>query len=178
MNIAASQTSFGDDLRLANLLGALALASHDDMVIAASNDMPSGVPAAAIALLDHAEWLTVAELAACMTLSHSATVRLVDRGCAAGFFSRRPSENDGRAVQIVLTEDGKAAASRISTARLSAISRFLKPLDEQERLLLSSMIERMLVGGLRDVMHGVRICRLCDPGVCRDCPMEPYLPSR
>jgi DNA-binding MarR family transcriptional regulator len=166
------------DQRLANILGALALALNDDMMAELADCLPPGIPAAAVALVGHAPWITIAELAQALRLSHSATVRLVDRACAADLLMRARSERDGRAVVVRPTAKGRTVAARIAAARLATVEHFLTALDREERASLSGMVERMLIGGLRDGMHGVRICRLCEPKVCDDCPIEPHLPQR
>jgi hypothetical protein len=67
---------------------------------------------------------------------------------------------------VRLTEDGRAAATRIRAARLEALDTLLDGLDPVGRDQLDALLARALgaaTGGRDDARH---ICRLCDPGVC------------
>ena len=164
--------------RTANLIGALAFALADDVAAAIGDLVPDNVPPSAVALIGHAPWITVVELAGALRLSHSATVRLVDRMEAAGLVRRGKSDRDGRAVLLSLTDTGEEAAARISDARLASVQSLLKGLAPREQAAFGMIAEKALAALIRDGDHAVRICRLCTPKVCTDCPVEPMLPQR
>src|SRR5262245_37182959 len=90
---------FMDDLRIANIVGALALALSDDLLRAAERKAPeAGLAAAAIALLRHVPGMTIERLRNALGLSHPGAVRLIDRLEQEGSVVRRPSNADRRAV--------------------------------------------------------------------------------
>lgn len=166
------------DENAANLIAAFALAVVDDLSAAVGSLVPSGIPSSAIALIGHAPWITVAELAGALGLSHSATVRLVDRMSAVNLVERRRSKTDARAVLLSLTETGHDLAEQISASRLRSVEPLLSNLSQKERRTFANLTKKALEGSPRDGNHAVRICRLCEPIVCENCPVEPMLPLR
>jgi DNA-binding MarR family transcriptional regulator len=141
-----------------NLLGALALAVADRL----------GADVEDVALVLLAGWLRGASVDALRTvvqLSHSGTVRLVDRLQAAGLVQRRPA-NDGRAVSLVPTRAGEAAAARVARDRLAAVADVLAPLTVEERAALTPLLERLLAAVVAAGAAPGRICRLCEVDVC------------
>tara|TARA_B100000678_G_C18227158_1_gene509324 strand:- start:4038 stop:4544 length:507 start_codon:yes stop_codon:yes gene_type:complete len=164
--------------RIVNLVGALSGAIADDIVRETAALLPPSIPPAAIALVGHAPWVTVAELASALHLSSSATVRLVDRAVEAGFFVRRPSEVDRRISLVELTEAGRAIETHIVAVRRQAVQRSLDGLSSSDKDRLGELAERMLGQLVRNPGHAVRVCRMCEPQVCADCPVEPMLPPR
>jgi DNA-binding MarR family transcriptional regulator len=103
-------------------------------------------------------------------LTHSGTVRLVDRLAAAGLVERRVG-SDGRSVALQLTPQGRRAARRVLARREAAIETVLAPLTSKERTDMARLHERLL-GSLTDgQQERRRVCRLCDVEGCgRDCP--------
>src|SRR5207244_11393948 len=71
---------------------------------------------ALVALLESLEDATTQQLSDVIGLTHSATVRLVDRLVANGYVLRQASGRDGRTVAIRLTKAGTAAAERVRHA--------------------------------------------------------------
>ena len=78
----------------------------------------------------------------------------------------RRDPDDGRAVQVRLTEQGAAAATRIRAARLEALDSLLGELGFPERDQLDALLARALGAATGDRDDARHICRLCDPGVC------------
>ena len=81
----------GDAAALINRVGALLLVAHDSMAEAAGRAMGRGAqaPAALVALREFLEDATIQQLSDVIGLTHSATVRLVDRLVADGFVLRQ-----------------------------------------------------------------------------------------
>jgi DNA-binding MarR family transcriptional regulator len=103
-------------------------------------------------------------------LSHSATVRLVDRLEAAGLAARVPGR-DGRTVNVRLTATGTQEARRLLEERQRIMSDVLAHLSVDERLTLAAVVERLLEQLAVDWRVAMHICRLCDlPGCESDWP--------
>src|ERR1700712_1212589 len=95
--------SKAEDLRLANLLGALAIRLTDRMQDAARDSAQlDGIdPAALIALLDFSPAGTVQTLSQICGLTHSGGVRLVNRLAEAGYVTRGAGPN-ARSITVSL----------------------------------------------------------------------------
>lgn len=155
------------DRRGANLLGTLSLAIADRIREEATARAPStgGAPAAIVALDTFLAGASIIELSRVLELSHSATVRLVDKLERAGLLQRRPGE-DARAVAIWPTPAGRELAREIKRARLEALDDLLHPLSEGERAELVRLQEKMLASLVMAGDDPRRICRLCDAEAC------------
>jgi DNA-binding MarR family transcriptional regulator len=178
MSSSSSSPTADPDLgRLANLLGAWALAVSDRITAAAAVAAGRGgqAPAALVALDQFADGRTIEELSAVLGLTHSATVRLVDALVADGRVARRRRSGDRRAVAIRLTPSGRATARRIIWARGQAVQEVLGGLTAAQRRSLTGMAER-LTGDLAtlrleqraagEVPAGGWLCRMCDFEAC------------
>lgn len=157
----------------ANVLGALALALTDRMsdavagvAGAAGHSLTAAAALSALAHIAHsADGPSVERLSQVLGLSHSGTVRLVDRLEADGYV-RRARGSDGRSVAVSLTEAGLGAATDVTEARLEVLARALAPLDEDERRAFGTLVGRILVGMMRKPGATRWTCRLCDTGAC------------
>lgn len=168
-----------DPTRARNVFGAIVLAFADEIVRAASSPAPEEGPAAsALVLLGHEPGLSIRTLAAGVRLSHAGTVRLIDRLEADGLVERRPHAMDGRMRSLHLTATGETACAAVLAARDDVLSRGLAALTPDELSTLGALSERMLRAALRDEDHAYRICRLCDYGGCRQCPVDDELRRR
>src|SRR3954454_10801033 len=94
------------DARTANVLGALSFAIVDEVDgrLRARSGYGSSSSAALVTLRERGA-LTVERLRRIVGLTHSATVRLVDRLEGDGLVRRRPGP-DGRSVSVRLTRRG------------------------------------------------------------------------
>jgi DNA-binding MarR family transcriptional regulator len=157
-----------DAAHAANVVGALALLLADrmtDEVGAAATQAPSG--AAALSALRH--FLpadpTVDLVRQVLGLTHSGTVRLVDRLEAAGQVRRGPGA-DGRSTTVRLTAAGRRAADRVTAARSTVLRDALAVLDPVERGQLEDLAGRVLVRMRRGAGATRWTCRLCDTTAC------------
>jgi DNA-binding MarR family transcriptional regulator len=84
-----------------------------------------------------AQPLTQAELARRLRLDRSVVSRLADALADRHWLLREPHPQDQRAVQLVLTEDGHAAAHRVAGARRARLATLLDavPPDERDNVL-------------------------------------------
>lgn len=110
-------------------------------------------------------------------LSHSGTVRLVDRLVADGLVERRQG-SDGREVALYLTAAGAEVRNELLAARLSAVSSFLDVLSPVEAKRLGTLVRALL--GRQDSREGDRftICRMCDNAVCMKCALPTAIGNR
>lgn len=167
------------DPRLENVLGALAVEVSGAVQAAvdeAAGHTAAG-PAALTALRIH-RGCSVDHLAGVLGLTHSGTVRLVDRLEDDGLVRRGPAP-DARAVSLELTARGARRAARVSTARAAAIERFLGNLDGGERRTFLTLLEKVVVTGVEDWADVGRRCRLCDLKACHSggevCPLDRHM---
>jgi MarR family transcriptional repressor of emrRAB len=162
--------------RTGNLLGALSL-SVADRSSDAVGDAAGQSQTAATALSALHQFLDqppVDLLRRVLGLTHSGTVRLVDRLADAGYVKRLPGQ-DGRSVSLQLTPSGRRAAKRVSEARGQVLQDALSVLPSGEREAFDDMLSRVLVGQMRGPGAVRWMCRLCDMTACgRDegkCPV-------
>ena len=162
---AASPAAVDHD---ANVVGALAIALADrigDATAAAAG--VEGVPAAAlVALHEWAGGRPIQALADGLRLSHSRTVRVIDRLEAGGLAVRASDPADGRSALVDLTPRGRDAARRTMAARAGVLGGALAGLSPESRAALAQLAEQVL----EDVTDGRRAaratCRLCDAHAC------------
>ena len=159
--------------RLENLLAALATSLADQIHSATEEAAGHGARApAALTSILRRPGQSVGELSARLELSHSATVRLVDRLEADGLVVRRPGA-DGREVAVALTAKGRRRALRVLQARRSTTSRSLAGLSASERRDLEVLVDRLLRNQSAQREDPRPVCRLCEVPACplRRCPV-------
>ena len=165
-----------DDARLINLLGAAAIGLNDAAVgdVAADGGLDCTAAGALVALLDLAESGSVRRLSQMLGLTHSGTVRLVNRLADAKVVERAAGP-DLRTVSVRLTRPGRAVARRIRAGRHAAIATALAGLTRQQRDQLTVacevLITNMTMARLARRTAGARpsggaLCRMCDPAAC------------
>jgi len=160
--------------RLENLLGALVLAMSDSLTSAVETQAGHpGALAAALAVLAQEPGLGIEQLRRSLARTQSATVRVVDQLVAEGQAERRAGA-DRRAISVVLTDQGTAAAARVLDARAAVLREALAVLDAGEAELLSAVLEKILAAVTAGRAQAEQICRLCDVAACplRACPVE------
>jgi DNA-binding MarR family transcriptional regulator len=154
--------------RVANLVGAHGLEVADRLRSAAESAAGQGgsAPAALVALANFADGQTVDQVARILGVSHSGTVRLVDRLAADGLVRRERGADDARQVRVRITDEGRTAAGRILAARETALTSGLDALSEGEQAQLARLLEKLLAAATVDAAASRTICRLCDPCAC------------
>lgn len=161
-------------LRTANLLAALA-GDVTERVETRLNQHPGETDSAAAALnvIGFWEGITNAELARVLKLSHSATVRLVDKLEARGLVESREGK-DRRAVHFYLTEAGEGAVRPLLVSRCVTVDDYLDALSADEQAQLAGLLEKLLRPLSTDGFRVAHVCRLCDETVCpgEHCPMH------
>lgn len=158
------------DQTLANRLAALATAL-DDAVHAGTDDLsPSAV--AALQSIRQDGPLAIQDVAKTIGLTHSATVRLIDR-LEKDWLVRRLSRK-GREVKVEVTARGRRRASQFQERRLAVANGLLTGLDASERAALDAIVDKLLAASVVDVEGAKQTCRACDRDGCRKagCPVE------
>jgi MarR family transcriptional repressor of emrRAB len=164
------------DARTANLLAA-AVTGLDDAMLQAmmqSTDLDRAASTALIALLDFTPAGSLVRLSRVVGLTHSGTVRLVDRLAGVGYVERGAGP-DARSRTVALTRSGRLLARRARRARETAMRDALADLDIEQREGVSRLCE-LLISGLTRRRLDQRaagsepaagaLCRLCDFGAC------------
>ena len=150
-----------------NVFGTISLAVVDRMLAACRHETSSSGESAAgiVAAATFLSGASIEELSRAVGLTHSATVRLVDRLEARGELERLPGR-DGRSVSIVATRKGGESAQRVLAAREKAVEEILAPLTSTERRQLSDLHAKLLGGVVRTGAMPTNVCRLCDADGC------------
>ena len=164
---AAASPAERDLAREANLLGAVSLAVTDRIRAAAERGAAQGgsAPAALISLAGYLDGSPIDAVRRPLALTHSATVRLVDRLVAAGL-ARRRGGPDRRSVSVELTPAGHTAAAEAVKARAAALEEALADLDPNERAELARLHAKVLGSLTHGRASAGHICRLCDSQAC------------
>jgi DNA-binding MarR family transcriptional regulator len=151
-----------------NVVGALVVALGDRMRDAAEQaaGMRGAFPAALVSLHEWAGGRTIETLAGGLRLSHSRTVRVIDRLESAGLATRTRDPVDGRGVLVRLTPAGRSAGLRVLEARATALEAGLRSLGRPERHELAALAERLLADATTGRRSAGAICRLCDAHAC------------
>ena len=161
-------------LRTANLLGALAgeVANRiERQGKVHPNETNSAV--AALNVIGFYEGCSNGALSRALGLSHTATVRLVDKLELAGFVLSEIG-TDKRSVALRLTDLGRQRTRTVIRERCMRLADVIDVLTAQQRRQLDDIAETLLksmVTAARDADH---ICRLCDDAACSPsrCPVH------
>lgn len=158
---------------VANLLGALALLLTDEVCAAVEKSLGLGGSApAALVTIGKRPGQSIETLCKTLGLSHSGTVRLVDRLVAAELIERQAG-SDGRSLALFLTQQGEAICTRVLSSRQQLLVKALSVLNDQESVQLQALLEKLSQELPSDLEHARQACRLCDFSVCssHQCPM-------
>jgi DNA-binding MarR family transcriptional regulator len=128
---------------------------------------------AALNVMGFWEGITNAQLARTLKLSHTATVRLVDKLEAQGLVEARGGA-DKRATHLHLTEAGQGAILPMLAARCAAVEGYLTVLTPAEEQQLAGLLEKLMRPLGTDAYRVCHFCRLCDLANCPadQCPMH------
>ena len=151
----------------ANVLGAMALVVSDQTAgaIVAAGGQSDSAAAAISALHQFLDRPTLDELGRVLGLTHSGTVRLVDRLTRAGLVVRG-SGADGRSRSVTLTGEGRRAGERIAVARAGLLAGLLAGFSPAEQETLHALLGRLMAAVVQQKDGGAWICRLCDLQAC------------
>lgn len=128
---------------------------------------------AALNVIGFYEGCSNGALSRALGLSHTATVRLVDKLELAGFVLSEIG-TDKRSVALRLTDLGRERTRTVIRERCMRLADVIDVLTAQQRRQLDDIAETLLksmVTAARDADH---ICRLCDDAACSPsrCPVH------
>ncbi|MES4902698.1 MULTISPECIES: MarR family winged helix-turn-helix transcriptional regulator [unclassified Streptomyces] len=154
-----------DTERVANLLGAAALAITDDLLTAPVAASSLSMSAAAALIVLHTDpGVSVTELGRRVGLTQSAAVRMVD-GLERGTLVER-RRTLGNWTGVHPTSKGRRTAEHLLSARTSHLATALDALDRAEVRALGGLLEKLLDRLYQGCGAADRMCRLCDRAVC------------
>jgi DNA-binding MarR family transcriptional regulator len=160
--------------RVANLLAAYSQLVSDTVADRLARTLPhaGGAPAALITI-GHESGLSIERLSRALRLTHSGTVRLVDRLESEGLVNRE--KRSERQVRLSLTRRGRTALQRIERARIAAVDELLSALTEEQQLQLDHLLAQLLGAHTHGEEDLRRTCRLCSFNACESdgcvCPV-------
>ncbi len=150
-----------------NLLGALSLALTDRVAAALEATLGVGGNAgAALLSIGTRPSESIDQLSRVLGLTHSATVRMVDRLEQRGWVRRDRGGSDGRTASLTLTATGRATFRRLLKARNTALSQVTDVLGHRENEALGKLLTKMLASLPADHADARHMCRMCGHGVC------------
>jgi DNA-binding MarR family transcriptional regulator len=159
---------------IANLLGALSLAVMDRIEQGAREIIGrGGETPAALVVIGYGQGMTNDTLRRILRLSHSGTVRLVDRLVSDRLVDRRAGK-DGREVALHLTTKGAAIRNDLLVSRISAVGSLLEILPPAKAKQLGALLHELLARQETSEFDRFTICRMCDDKVCRNCPLPTH----
>jgi MarR family transcriptional repressor of emrRAB len=161
-------------LRSANLLAALAgqitqlLEGHGKIHPNANNST-----LAALNLIGFYDGCSNVELSRALRLSHTATVRLVDKLEASKLVVVRRG-TDKRSVAMSLTDTGRERVKEVLRVRCLLLADLIEALTPEQTRSLDAITETLLKSMVTAVGDGDHICRLCDQTACPEeaCPVH------
>lgn len=152
-------------MHLPNKFAALSLAVTD-ATLGGDDDLAPTAVAALITAANNPP-TSIGEIAVVVGLTHSATVRLIDRLEMDGLLHRR--RRVGREVLVEITPAGRRRADGLQDRRLAVSSSFLTSLSSEERELLSKLVDRMMHDHTTNGHDRRRLCRMCAKTHCNCC---------
>ncbi len=157
--------------RTSNLLGVVGLAVAGRIEDSAREILKhAGETPAALVVIGYGLGPTNDQLRRILGLSHSGTVRLIDRLVKDGLVKRREGR-DKREIALYVTKRGKTLREQILKERLAAIRPLLIPLTGAEQETLAALLHKMLSSMETTDLQRRTLCRLCDNRVCSNCPI-------
>lgn len=152
-----------------DVVGAVALCVSDALWLAMSR---TSSDAAALAMVLAEPGMSVDELARLVGLTHSATVRVVDRLVADDLVVRR-SSGVGRRLALTLTSKGRRVANSNVYAAQRVLDKATAGFSDDELHTLTMLSARMVLNLSAEQAEIDRACRLCDQRSCLSvgCPL-------
>ena len=132
-----------------------------------STDLSDSAVAALIAIRAR-EPIAIQHIAGVVDLTHSATVRLIDR-LEKDWLVRR-QRRKGREVLVETTARGKRRVRDLHTKRTEAVGALVEGLGEKDRKALAASIDTILQAAVDGGADPKLIGRFCDPDTVGEIP--------
>lgn len=159
----------------ANILGALALLIQDRVEKAWQADLDlSPMAAAALVIIDVYPGSAIERVAGCIGLTHSATVRVVDKLAERGLVEKDRARADARAQSLKLSKAGKRTVQQLHAVRNGVTDDLLVDLDANQQKGLERAISAILHRNVEPGPEAEVTCRVCDDRRCSPdiCPIR------
>ena len=173
--MADHDAAAGDSRHTANILGALAVLIQDRVESAWQSDLDlSPMAAAALVQIDGEPGCTIELVAGRIGLTHSATVRVIDKLAERGLVEKDRARKDARAQSLTLSKTGKRIAQQLHAARNRVTDDLLAGLDSAQRKALEAAISMILHRTVEPGREADVTCRVCDDRRCSPdiCPIR------
>lgn len=162
------------DEQMSNVLAALAVHLADRIRLSTDEVAEHGyaAPAALVVILQH-PGETIDFLSRVLTLTHSGTVRLVERLVEGGLVGKTQGA-DARSLALACTPLGTKRAKAILEARKRVVEPLITALTRDEKRSFEAILRKLPWNGVTTKPEGVHTCRLCDINTCYlrgNCPV-------
>ena len=156
-----------------NLLGALATGLNDRLLqrVEAESGLHESAIAALLTIGTRPEQ-TIEHIAETLKLSHSATVRLIERLIADELVKKQVGKTK-RHRALSLTHPGRHLFEHIMNVRRQILAQTLDVLASEEQDVLERLIKKLITTLPNDQEDAWFICRYCEHAACRGetCPV-------
>jgi MarR family transcriptional repressor of emrRAB len=159
----------------ANILGALSVLIQDRVESAWQSDLDlSPMAAAALVQIDNEPGSSIEQVAGRIGLTHSATVRVIDKLAERGLVEKDRARQDARAQSLKLSKAGKRTAQELHAARNRVTDDLLAGLDPAQRKALETAVSAILHRSVDPGREADVTCRVCDDRRCSPdiCPIR------
>jgi MarR family transcriptional regulator, negative regulator of the multidrug operon emrRAB len=165
----------GGSQHAANILGALAVLIQDRVEGAWQSALDlSPMAAAALVQIDGEPGCSIELVAGRIGLTHSATVRVIDKLAERGLVEKDRARKDARAQSLKLSRAGKRVAQQLHGARNRVTDELLAGLAPAQRKALEDAIRAILHRSVEPGREADVTCRVCDDRRCSPaiCPIR------
>jgi len=173
--MAEESASQNECRHTANILGALSVLIQDRVESAwqAALDL-SPMAAAALVQVDNEPGSSIESVATRIGLTHSATVRVIDKLAERGLVEKDRARKDARAQSLKLSKDGKRVIQELHAARNRVTDDLLTGLNATQRLALEHAVSAILHRTVEPGREADVTCRVCDDRRCSPdiCPIR------
>ncbi len=169
-----------NDEQMVNVVGALAVHFADLIREATDRAAEHGAasPTALVTIYQYPDQ-TIDYVRKILGLSHSGTVRLIDRLVDRGLVARG-SASDGRSVALRCTSQGVKRVKLIFGARRRIVEPLIEILSAAEKAHLHPILKKFAYVARITESEGLGTCRLCEFSTCywkNSCPVTHALDS-
>ena len=173
--VERDRRSDGEAQHTANILGALSLLIQDRVERAWQSTLDmSPMAAAALVQIDNESGSSIELIARHIGLTHSATVRVIDKLVARGLVEKDRAHQDARAQSLTLSTAGKRVVQQLHAARNRVTDQLLSGLNAAQRTGLDEAVSAILYRCVEPGREADVTCRVCDDRRCTPdiCPIR------
>ncbi len=159
----------------ANILGALSVLIQDRVERSWQTALDlSPMAVAALVQIDSEPGSSIEQVAGRIGLTHSATVRIIDKLAERGLVEKDRARKDARAQSLKLTRSGKGTAQQLHAARNQVTDELLASLTPAQRQALQDAVATILHQTVEPGREADVTCRVCDERRCTPdiCPIR------